>query len=188
MHLRSRRRTGLTSLIIGTALLAAACSAGTAASAPAATPEPPAVSAAPSASAAVPSAELIGGSITVYNAQHESLTQAWVDEFTQQTGVQVTLRNGDDPELGNLLVQEATPPRDVFLTENRRPSRWSRGRSVAPVTVRYAAVGGPNQVVSASASPSCVRSPTHATYPSGRISTAEGAATAPSAGSSHVPS
>ena len=51
--------------------------------------------------------------------------------------------------------------------------------------VRYAEVGGPNQAVSASASPTCVWSPTHATYPSGRISTAEGAATAPSAGSSH---
>src|SRR4030081_1688098 len=51
----------------------------------------------------------------------------------------------------------------------------------------YAAVGGPNQVVSAPASPSWVRSPTQATYPSGRINTALGAVTAPTAGSSHVP-
>lgn len=51
----------------------------------------------------------------------------------------------------------------------------------------YAAVGGPNQVVRASASPSWVRSPTQATYPSGRINTAVGAVTAPSAGSSHAP-
>jgi para-nitrobenzyl esterase len=51
----------------------------------------------------------------------------------------------------------------------------------------YAAVGGPNQVVSASSSPSWVSSPTQATYPSGRINTAVGAATAPIAGSSHVP-
>jgi hypothetical protein len=51
----------------------------------------------------------------------------------------------------------------------------------------YAAVGGPNQVVSASASPSWVRSPTQATYPSGRINTAVGAVTAPSTGSSHIP-
>jgi len=55
----------------------------------------------------------------VYNAQHESLTQAWVDAFTAKTGVKVTLRNGDDSELGNLLVQEgAASPADVFLTEN----------------------------------------------------------------------
>ena len=59
------------------------------------------------------------GAITVYNAQHEELTQAWADEFTKETGVTVTLRNGDDPELGNQLVQEgAASPADVFLTEN----------------------------------------------------------------------
>ena len=119
MHTRAWRRTGLTSSIIGAAVLAAACSSGSTASAPAATPEPAAVSAAPSGTAEVPSAEPVGGSITVYNAQHESLTQAWVDEFTKQTGVQVTLRNGDDTELGNLLVQEGdASPADVFLTEN----------------------------------------------------------------------
>ncbi|MDJ0324393.1 iron ABC transporter substrate-binding protein [Cryobacterium sp. PH31-AA6] len=59
------------------------------------------------------------GSITVYNAQHEELTQAWADEFTKETGVEVTLRNGEDPELGNQLVQEGTASKaDVFLTEN----------------------------------------------------------------------
>jgi len=59
------------------------------------------------------------GSITVYNAQHEELTQAWADEFTKETGVTVILRNGDDSELGNQIVQEGTAsPADVFLTEN----------------------------------------------------------------------
>jgi iron(III) transport system substrate-binding protein len=57
--------------------------------------------------------------ITVYNAQHESLTQAWVDGFTKETGIKVTLRNGDDSELGNQIVQEGSAsPADVFLTEN----------------------------------------------------------------------
>lgn len=57
--------------------------------------------------------------ITVYNAQHESLTQAWVDEFTKETGIKVTLRNGGDTELGNQLVAEGDKsPADVFLTEN----------------------------------------------------------------------
>ncbi len=45
----------------------------------------------------------------------------------------------------------------------------------------------PNQVFIASSRPSCVPSPTQATYPSGRISTADGAETGPSAGSSHGP-
>lgn len=59
------------------------------------------------------------GAITVYNAQHESLTQAWVDEFTRETGIKVTLRNGGDTELGNQLVAEGDhSPADVFLTEN----------------------------------------------------------------------
>ena len=38
--------------------------------------------------------------ITVYNAQHASLTKAWVDAFTAETGIKVTLRQGDDTELG----------------------------------------------------------------------------------------
>ena len=57
--------------------------------------------------------------IVVYNAQHESLTKAWVEGFTQDTGIPVTIRNGDDTEMGNQLVQEgAASPADVFLTEN----------------------------------------------------------------------
>jgi iron(III) transport system substrate-binding protein len=57
--------------------------------------------------------------ITVYNAQHESLAQAWADGFTKETGIKVTLRNGGDTEFGNQIVQEgAASPADVFLTEN----------------------------------------------------------------------
>ena len=67
------------------------------------------------------------------------------------------------------------PPGVPRLWLNRKP-------------VRYAAAGGPNQVVSASARPRCWPSPTHAACPSGRINTAVGAVTAPSAGSSHTPS
>ena len=58
-------------------------------------------------------------SLVVYNAQHVSLTQAWADGFTKETGIKVTMRNGGDSELGNQLVQEgAASPADVFLTEN----------------------------------------------------------------------
>ncbi|EML9724359.1 TPA: iron ABC transporter substrate-binding protein [Klebsiella aerogenes] len=60
-----------------------------------------------------------GDGIVVYNAQHENLVKSWVDGFTKETGIKVTLRNGDDSELGNQLVQEgAASPADVFLTEN----------------------------------------------------------------------
>jgi iron(III) transport system substrate-binding protein len=64
---------------------------------------------------AAPSAE----GIVVYNAQHESLTKSWVDGFTKETGIKVTVRNGDDSEMSNQLIQEgAASPADVFLTEN----------------------------------------------------------------------
>jgi iron(III) transport system substrate-binding protein len=67
------------------------------------------------ASAAAPSSE----AIVVYNAQHATLTQAWADGFTKETGIKVTIRQGSDTELGNQLVQEgAASPADVFLTEN----------------------------------------------------------------------
>src|SRR5262245_29395509 len=57
--------------------------------------------------------------ITVYNAQHESLTQEWADAFTAETGIAVTIRQGSDLEVGNQILQEGTnSPADVFLTEN----------------------------------------------------------------------
>ncbi|WP_040884543.1 iron ABC transporter substrate-binding protein [Janibacter sp. HTCC2649] len=61
----------------------------------------------------------VEGAITVYNAQHEELSQAWVDAFTKETGVKVTIRNGSDTELSNQIVAEGkASPADVFLTEN----------------------------------------------------------------------
>lgn len=66
------------------------------------------------------SEEGVGGdALVVYNAQHEELTQEWAEAFTEETGIEVVLRNGDDSELGNQLVQEgAASKADVFLTEN----------------------------------------------------------------------
>lgn len=67
---------------------------------------------------ALPAAAQSDG-IVVYNAQHDSLTKAWAEGFTKQTGIKVTLRKGSDMELANQLVQEgAASPADVFLTEN----------------------------------------------------------------------
>lgn len=75
----------------------------------------PAATTAPSA----PADAKVSGEITVYNAQHESLTKEWIDAFTAETGVKVTMRQGSDTELSNQIVQEgAASPADVFLTEN----------------------------------------------------------------------
>lgn len=64
-------------------------------------------------------AESPSDGIVVYNAQHESLTKAWTEAFTRETGIKVTIRQGGDTEMANQLVQEgANSPADVFLTEN----------------------------------------------------------------------
>ncbi|TIL72480.1 MAG: iron ABC transporter substrate-binding protein [Mesorhizobium sp.] len=57
--------------------------------------------------------------IVVYNAQHESLTNDWVEGFTKETGIKVTVRHGGDSDFSNQIVAEgAASPADVFLTEN----------------------------------------------------------------------
>ncbi|HET8602139.1 MAG TPA: iron ABC transporter substrate-binding protein [Segeticoccus sp.] len=60
-----------------------------------------------------------GQPLTLYNAQHEALTQALADGFTKKTGIKVQMRNGEDSEMANQLLQEGKQsPADVFLTEN----------------------------------------------------------------------
>ncbi len=57
--------------------------------------------------------------IVVYNAQHQSLGQEWVDAFTKETGIKVTMRQGSDMQFANQIIQEdEASPADVFLTEN----------------------------------------------------------------------
>ncbi len=57
--------------------------------------------------------------LTLYNAQHEDLMALMVADFTKETGIKVNMRNGEDFELGNQLVQEGSAsPADVFVTEN----------------------------------------------------------------------
>jgi iron(III) transport system substrate-binding protein len=69
--------------------------------------------------AAVAQTSSAGEGIIVYNAQHASLTKAWVEAFTRESGIKVTVRNGSDTELGNQIVQEGgASPADLFLTEN----------------------------------------------------------------------
>jgi iron(III) transport system substrate-binding protein len=57
--------------------------------------------------------------LTLYNAQHEDLVTAMLAGFTEQTGIKVEIRSGDDAELANQIVQEGkASPADVFVTEN----------------------------------------------------------------------
>lgn len=84
--------------------------------------------------------------IVVYNAQHASLTQAWADGFTRDTGIKVTIRKGSDTELGNQLVQEgANSLADVFLTENSPAMTLVDGAGLfAPVDPQTLAQVGAN--------------------------------------------
>jgi iron(III) transport system substrate-binding protein len=60
-----------------------------------------------------------GDALTVYSAQHESLVRAMLEDFTEETGIEVEFRDANDTELANQIVQEGeASPADVFLTEN----------------------------------------------------------------------
>ncbi len=105
MKIRNNALAGIALLATATLGLAA-CGSGSAT--PAAT-----------AGATSSAAAAVSGEITVYNAQHESMTKAWAEEFTKETGVKVTLRQGKDSEMSNQIIQEGDKsPADVFITEN----------------------------------------------------------------------
>lgn len=57
--------------------------------------------------------------LVIYNAQHEELMTDVAKAFTDETGIDVELRNGKDLEMSAQLVAEGdASPADVFLTEN----------------------------------------------------------------------
>jgi iron(III) transport system substrate-binding protein len=57
--------------------------------------------------------------LVLYNAQHDTLTKAWVEAFTAKTGIKVEIRQGSDLTMANQLAAEGSAsPADVFLTEN----------------------------------------------------------------------
>src|SRR5687767_4424995 len=67
--------------------------------------------------AAAPASQNV--TLTLYNAQHVSLAEAWVKAFTRETGVNVAIRSASDLSLANVILQEdASSPADVFITEN----------------------------------------------------------------------
>ena len=60
-------------------------------------------------------AESPSDGIVVYNAQHESLTQAWADAFTKETGIKVAMTRKSSGEIYAQVKAEASNPRgDVW--------------------------------------------------------------------------
>ncbi len=62
------------------------------------------------------------GTLTLYSAQHEGLTNALVAAFEKRTGASVRVRFGADDELASQIAAEGSvSPADVFLAENSPP-------------------------------------------------------------------
>lgn len=60
--------------------------------------------------------------LTVYNGQHVELAEALASKFTKQTGIAISLRNGEDADLANEIEEEGTSTNaDVFITEEPGP-------------------------------------------------------------------
>jgi iron(III) transport system substrate-binding protein len=63
-----------------------------------------------------------GGTLTLYSAQHEQMTNALAKAFEKQSGAKVRVRFGEDEGLANQIAQEGSAsPADVLLTENTPP-------------------------------------------------------------------
>jgi iron(III) transport system substrate-binding protein len=72
-----------------------------------------------SAAACGASGDAPANSLVLYNGQHEQTTQALVSAFEKQTGITVTVRNGDEDQLAEQIMQEGSrSPADVIFTEN----------------------------------------------------------------------
>src|SRR3712207_457852 len=55
--------------------------------------------------------------LQVYSSQHRNVTEAWAEAFTEQTGIEVQVREGQDSSMGHMIVEEGeASPADVFLT------------------------------------------------------------------------
>jgi iron(III) transport system substrate-binding protein len=60
--------------------------------------------------------------LILYSGQHEQTTQALVRAFEEKTGINVTIRSGDEATLAAQIMQEGSrSPADVFYTENSPP-------------------------------------------------------------------
>ncbi len=60
--------------------------------------------------------------LTLYNGQHRATTEALVAAFTKTTGIKVTVRNAESPELAAQIAEEGpNSPADVFFSEQSPP-------------------------------------------------------------------
>jgi iron(III) transport system substrate-binding protein len=92
------------------------------------------------------------GSLTLYSAQHEPMTEALVEGFEEENGAEVEVRYGEDEGLASQIEQEGdSSPADVVLTENTPPLEALAGEdllaevdpsTLAEVPARYSSPTG----------------------------------------------
>lgn len=71
------------------------------------------------------------GSLTLYSAQHEPMTEALVEGFEKESGAEVQVRYGEDEGLASQIEQEGdASPADVVLTENTPPLELLTGKEL----------------------------------------------------------
>lgn len=72
-----------------------------------------------------------GGSLTLYSAQHEPMTEALAKGFEEENGAKVQIRFGEDEGLASQIEQEGdATPADVVLTENTPPLELLAGKEL----------------------------------------------------------
>ena len=73
--------------------------------------------------------------LVLYNGQHRATTEALVKAFTRDTGIKVTVRNAESPELSSQIAEEGTrSPADLFFSEQSPPIAALQGKGLlAPI-------------------------------------------------------
>src|SRR5690625_5224048 len=89
----------------------------------------------------MPASAASNETLTLYSGQHQQMVRMLVSAFEKQTGIQVQVRDGEGPELANLLIREGKQtPADAIFTENspelERLQEKGLLASVVPETLR----------------------------------------------------